>query len=119
MDDYSAMIAYTQNIKENAGVQDSFTEEKTESDKQEEIEAKKVVETFEQNHQEKEKVEKTVIEESIDESKPIALQQIKNDTVAQQIQSENSKIINNVNMSDGSDVIHAAIASIENENLDN
>jgi hypothetical protein len=50
MDDYSAMIAYTQNIKENAGVQDSFTEEKTESDKQEEIEAKKVVETFEQNH---------------------------------------------------------------------
>jgi len=79
MDDYSAMIAYTQNIKENAGVQDSFTEEKTESDKQEEIEAKKVVEQFEQTHQEK---EKTVIEESIDEAKPIALQQIKNDTVA-------------------------------------
>ena len=79
MDDYSAMIAYTQNIKENAGVQDSFTEEKTESEKQEEIEAKKVVEKFEQTHQEK---EKTVIEESIDQAKPITLQQIKNDTIA-------------------------------------
>ena len=38
-----------------------------------------MVEKFEQTHQEK---EKTVIEESIEEAKPIALQQIKNDTVA-------------------------------------
>lgn len=50
MDDYSAMIAYTQNLKENAGVQDSFTSEKSETDKQEEMEAKKVVEKFEECH---------------------------------------------------------------------
>ena len=69
MDDYSAMIAYTQNLKENAGVQDSFTSEKTEIEKQEEQEAKKVVEKFEESHQE----QKTVIEESLEEQKPIAL----------------------------------------------
>jgi len=29
LDDYSAMLAYTQDVKESAGVTDSYTEEKT------------------------------------------------------------------------------------------
>ena len=52
MDDYAAMLIYTQSVKENAGVQDSFTTEKTENDKKEEDEAKKVVEKYDQEHPE-------------------------------------------------------------------
>lgn len=52
MDDYAAMLTYTQSVKENAGVQDSYTSEKTEADKKEEEEAKKVVEKYEEEHPE-------------------------------------------------------------------
>lgn len=69
MDEYAAMLTYTQSVKENAGVQDSFTTEKTDQDKMDELEAKKVVEKYDNDHPEPEQ-QKSVIEESIEEEKP-------------------------------------------------
>jgi hypothetical protein len=66
-------------MKDNAGVQDSFTTEKSESDKQEEIEAKKVVDKYDETHNSK---EKTVIEESIEEEKPITQSIPKNESIS-------------------------------------
>ena len=54
LDDYSAMLAYTQDVKENAGVTDSYTEEKSENNIQEEEKAKKVIEKYESDHEEEE-----------------------------------------------------------------
>ena len=42
------MLAYGQEIKQGAGVKDSFTETKSEEQKKEEAEAKKVVEKYDE-----------------------------------------------------------------------
>jgi len=52
LDDYSAMLTYTQEVKENAGVTDSYTEEKSENNIQEDENAKKVIEKYESDHEE-------------------------------------------------------------------
>lgn len=43
LDDYSAILAYTQSVKEKIGVKDSFTKKKTEKEENDEIEAKKLI----------------------------------------------------------------------------
>ncbi len=43
LDDYSAILAYTQSVKEKIGVQDSFTQKKTEKEEKDESEAKKLI----------------------------------------------------------------------------
>ena len=48
------MLAYTQEVKDAAGVKDSFTEEKTDEVKKQEKEAKKIVDQFDEEHPEKE-----------------------------------------------------------------
>lgn len=41
MDEASAMLAFSQTVKEDAGVKDSFTDDKTDKEIKEENEAKK------------------------------------------------------------------------------
>lgn len=44
------MLAYTQDVKENAGVTDSYTDEKSENKTLEDEDAKKIIETYEKDH---------------------------------------------------------------------
>ena len=65
------MLAYTKNVKDFAGVKDSFTEEKTKESIEEEKLAKIKVEKYEKEHPEKQEeiIEKVKIEEEKKEKK--------------------------------------------------
>ena len=53
MDETSAMLLYTQDVKEKVGVKDSYTKgKKSKKQKKEEEEAKKEIEAFEQEQEE-------------------------------------------------------------------
>ena len=50
MDEQSAILAFSQSVKEDAGVKDSFTKDKTDDDIKEDNEAKNIYEKFVSAH---------------------------------------------------------------------
>lgn len=52
MDEASAILAFSQSVKEDAGVKDSFTDEKTEKEIKEDNEAKQIYQKFVEAHPE-------------------------------------------------------------------
>ena len=71
MDEASAVLAFSQTVKEDAGVKDSFTEEKTDKDIKEDSEAKNIYQKFVEAHPEENLDETEAVEPvSVDDDKP-------------------------------------------------
>ena len=71
MDEASAILAFSQTVKEDAGVKDSFTEEKTDKDIKEDNEAKNIYQKFVEAHPEENLDETKAVEPvSVDDDKP-------------------------------------------------
>lgn len=71
MDEASAILAFSQTVKEDAGVKDSFTEDKTDKDIKEDNEAKKIYQKFVEAHPEENLDDSDAVEPvSVDDDKP-------------------------------------------------